>query len=132
MSKLDDRDIDSIVGMLYDLDILYEDDHDDLKDELENSLDKRHPYFIERNESLVVFFSNRFYESVEKEIYKECEEFVQQSGAVIVLFEVENSFKDFMPDEDVEDLYDSLSKEIKNKIHQKKHKICKLFINKYR
>lgn len=123
MSKLDDRDVDSIVGMLYDLDILYEDDHDDLKDELENSLDKRHPYFIERNESLVVFFSNRFYESVEKEIYKECEEFVQQSGAVIVLFEIENSFKDFMPDEDVEDLYDSLSKEIKNEIKFTKRNI---------
>ena len=123
MSKLDDRDVDSIVGMLYDLDILYEDDHDDLKDELENFLDKRHPYFIERNESLVIFFSNRFYESVEKEIYKECEEFVQQSGAVIVLFEIENSFKDFMPDEDVEDLRDSLSKEIKNKMKFTKRNI---------
>lgn len=123
MNKLDDRDIDSIVGMLYDLDILYEDDHDDLKYELKNSLGKGHPYFIERNESLVVFFSNRFYESVEQEIYKECEEFVQQSGAVIVLFEIENSFKDFMTDEDVEGLRDSLSKEIKNKIKFTKRNI---------
>lgn len=124
--EFDKRDIDSIVGMLYDLDVLYEDKSKDLKDEIENSLHEKHPYFIEQhesNESLVVFFSNRFYKSVKKEIYKECENFVQQSDAVIVLFEVENSFKDFMPDEDVEGLRDGLSKEIKNKIKFTKRNI---------
>ena len=56
--------------MLYDLDVLYEDKPSDLKDEIENSLDKKKAYFIEKNETLVVFFRERFYEDVKNVIYE--------------------------------------------------------------
>ena len=121
MNELNERDIYSIIGMLYDLDVLYEDKPSDLKDEIENSLDKKKAYFIEKNESLVVFFSNRFYKSVKKEIYKECEDFVQQSDTVIVLFELEDSFEDFMSDEKIEELRTDLSQIIKSKIKSDKN-----------
>ena len=72
MNELNERDIYSIIGMLYDLDVLYEDKPSDLKDEIENSLDKKKAYFIEKNETLVVFFRERFYEDVKNVIYEKC------------------------------------------------------------
>lgn len=113
MEKLNERDINSIVSMLYDLDILYENNSDDLKDEIERSFDKKEICFMEWDESLVIFFNKHLFENKKEKIFEKCKSLIQQSDNLILLFEIENSFENFMSDDEVEELRNELNKKTK-------------------
>ena len=112
-----DRDTDSIVSMLYNLDVLYENDSDDLKDEIEKAFEESEAYCMEQDESLVVFFRNNFLDNkkTKEKIYEKCRNFVQRPDDLILFFEIENSFENFMPDEEVEGLRNELLEKLREK-----------------